>query len=272
MSKFRQINTKIWDDAWFRSLKSQEKLLFIYLITNPLTELCGIYEITFERIGFDLGLNNKTIQKSFENFELSEKVFYINGWVYIKNFVKHHENCNPNMKKGIQRTLEDIPTEISSEISKINKGFKRLQKASDAFPPCPLPLPCPLPSPYRLQPAVAEEFVFSEKLKEMFNSKDRRMPIIAFYWTIKGFKFENKDKYNSALKRELRASADLKGYTNEEIKKTCQWLKDNSDFKWTLETVLKYIDEPLEDLKTGGKKLTDEDYIKNLKQKNYGKS
>jgi len=125
---------------------------------------------------------------------------------------------------------------------------------------------------YILQPTVAEEYSFQNQLSKMFKDKDRRMSIIAYYWTIKGFNFNNGNKYSSALKRELRPAGDLIGYTNEEIKKTCQWLKENSDFKWTLETVLKYIDEPLEELKAGGKKITEDDFIKSLKQQNYGKT
>lgn len=94
-----------------------------------------------------------------------------------------------------------------------------------------------------LQPAVAEEYSFQNQLNKMFKDKDRRMSIIAYYWTIKGFNFNNGNKYSSALKRELRPAKDLIGYTNEEIKKTCQWLKENSSIDFTLETVLKYINE-----------------------------
>lgn len=121
-----------------------------------------------------------------------------------------------------------------------------------------------------LQPVVAEGFSFKSQLKKMFEDKNRRMSIIAYYWTIKGFNFDNKQKYSAALKRELRPAGDLIGYSNEDIKRTCEWLKNNADFKWTLETVLKYIDEPLENMKAGGKLQTEEDYIKSLKQKHYG--
>lgn len=122
-----------------------------------------------------------------------------------------------------------------------------------------------------LQPAVAEEiYNYKNQLDKMFKDKNKRMNIIAYYWTIKGFNFDNKQKYSSALKRELRPAGDLIGYSNEDIKRTCEWLKNNADFKWTLETVLKYIDEPLEKMKAGGKLQTEEDYIKSLKQKHYG--
>ena len=34
MAKLRSISTEIWADTWFEELQSDEKLLFIYLITN----------------------------------------------------------------------------------------------------------------------------------------------------------------------------------------------------------------------------------------------
>lgn len=113
-----------------------------------------------------------------------------------------------------------------------------------------------------------EEYNFDFQLSKMFADKeDRRMPIIAYYWKIKGWIFDNKDLYDSALKRELRPAGLLKGYTNEKIKQTCEWLKANADFKWTMETIHKYIDEPLETLKGGGKQKTEDDLIKELQQK-----
>jgi hypothetical protein len=120
------------------------------------------------------------------------------------------------------------------------------------------------------QPSVAEDFNYDNKLKIMFSSKDERIPIIAYYWTIKGWRFE-KDTYSAALKRELRAAGNLKGYTREKIKQVCEWLKANADFKWTLETCHKYIDEPLDKLGAGGKPQSEADFIKSLKEQ-YGKT
>lgn len=108
-------------------------------------------------------------------------------------------------------------------------------------------------------------FSFKDKLSEMFNSSDRRMPIIAYYWTIKDIKFDNKEQYSSALKRELRPAGDLRGYTNERIKEVCEWLKSNADFKWTLESVHKFIDDDLKNIERG--KMSEDDIINNILKK-----
>lgn len=87
------------------------------------------------------------------------------------------------------------------------------------------------------------EFNYQIKKKKMFEDKDVRMWIIASYWTFKNIKAENKDQYEAQLKRELRPAGELKGFDKKRIYEVMKWLNENADFKWTLETVLKYIDE-----------------------------
>lgn len=106
-----------------------------------------------------------------------------------------------------------------------------------------------------------EPYSLIEKLNKMKASKDKRMPIIGYYWQIKEIKPENADIYKTALNRELKASGLLKGYKKERIRETILWLHKNADFKWTLETVVKYIDENLTELGRGGKPITEEEKI-----------
>ena len=118
-----------------------------------------------------------------------------------------------------------------------------------------------------LSPKGDGEYSFLEQIKKMGVDKDKRMKIIAYYWIIKEFKFPTRQAYETALRRELKAAGSIVGYENEQIKKTMAWLKQNADFKWTLETVHKYIDEPLENLKMGGKPKTEDDEIQELRRK-----
>lgn len=51
------------------------------------------------------------------------------------------------------------------------------------------------------------------------------------------------------IKRNIRAAIQLKDYPLNKIEEVMEWLKENADFKWTLETIGKYIDEDLSKLK-----------------------
>ena len=69
------------------------------------------------------------------------------------------------------------------------------------------------------------------------------MSIIVTYANSKKIVWENKDQASSFIKRNLRPAGLLVGYPLDRIIKTMNWIKGNVDFKWTLETVGKYIDE-----------------------------
>jgi len=93
--------------------------------------------------------------------------------------------------------------------------------------------------------AHATGWDFEKTLKEMKTSKRRDLQIIALYWEYKGYKFTNRQQFQPALKRELRPAQNLVGYSDEDICGVMDWLIENSDIKWTLETIHKMIDEDL---------------------------
>ena len=127
MAKERMINTKFWDDGYIARLTPVQKLLFIYLITNPLTNIAGVYEIEIRRISFDTGIDEKEIVKYLEQFEHDDKVYYFEGWVAVKNFIKHQKD-NPKVAAGIYRCLEDAPSEIIDRLSIDYQGLSHLTK------------------------------------------------------------------------------------------------------------------------------------------------
>ena len=62
MSTQRYISTSFWDDEWIQTLDPSEKLLYLYFMTNPLTNIAGVYKVTERRVSFDTGFNISTIQ------------------------------------------------------------------------------------------------------------------------------------------------------------------------------------------------------------------
>lgn len=111
MSKNRTVNTKFWDDKYISNLDPTEKLLFIYFLTNPLTDLCGIYEVTLKKIAFDTGFDKEMIQKILDRFSEDGKIFYFDSWIIIKNFVKN-QSLNPSVIKGMERSFKMVPPSV----------------------------------------------------------------------------------------------------------------------------------------------------------------
>ena len=115
MSKNRYINTKFWDDEYISDLQPINKLLFLYLLTNTLTNICGIYEISIKRMVFDTGIKEHDIELILESFELDNKIKYEKGWLAIKNFIKHQKQSDKkedNINKGIISELKKVPTNL----------------------------------------------------------------------------------------------------------------------------------------------------------------
>ena len=111
MAKQRIVNTKFWDDSYIAGLAPAEKLLFLYLITNPLTNISGVYELPLRRAAFDVGLSTGEVEMAFAKFETDGKVARFNGWVGVANFIKH-QTLNPKIKIGILQELKRAPKDI----------------------------------------------------------------------------------------------------------------------------------------------------------------
>jgi hypothetical protein len=89
---------------------------------------------------------------------------------------------------------------------------------------------------------------YPEYLKKLKESSNKGIHIIALYLDFKGFILENEEQVKSAIKRSLRPANNLVGYSDERILETMEFLMYDPAFKWTLETVEKYIDEDLSSL------------------------
>lgn len=120
MNKNRYINTKFWDDNYVTNLDPIEKLLFIYLLTNSLTNIAGIYEIALRRIAFDTGIDKDMVKRIIDRFSEDKKVYYVDSWVIMKNFLKHQKK-NPKIEKGIKAIIDDLPDNIQIAYQSLSK-------------------------------------------------------------------------------------------------------------------------------------------------------
>ena len=101
MSKLRSINTHFWEDNYIIDLDPIEKLLFLYLLSNPQTNMLGIYELHLRRISFDTGIDKDMVLKIFDRFTEANKAKYVDGYVILQNFIKH-QSYNGNMETSAQ--------------------------------------------------------------------------------------------------------------------------------------------------------------------------
>ena len=129
----RSVNTKFWQDPFVENLEANSKYLFLYLLTNPLTNMLGIYEISIKRISYDTGLKKEIVLKVLKDFEKTEKVYYIDNFIILRNFLKN-QNLNANMKTGAINIFNELPMSLKNKlVSNPLKGFESLLKGLKDF-------------------------------------------------------------------------------------------------------------------------------------------
>lgn len=119
--KHRVVNTKFWTDPYTENLDPSEKLLFLYFLTSPLSNIAGVYEVTIKRIAFETGFDKDMVLKILKRFEDDGKLYYVEGYICIKNFIDN-QRLNDNMEKGVSLIMDALPERVSKAL----KGFERL--------------------------------------------------------------------------------------------------------------------------------------------------
>lgn len=107
----RFIKDSFWTDGRVEDLDPIEKLLYLYLITNPLCNIAWIYEIKTKRMAYETGIDRDMVNKIINRFVEYDKILRFEDRIIIKNFAKN-QATNPNVKIWMQRILNDVPDRV----------------------------------------------------------------------------------------------------------------------------------------------------------------
>ena len=112
MGMFRKVHTAFWkDEKVSENLSPQEKLFFIYLLTNPSTTQCGIYKITKRQIAFDIGYSLEEIENLIKVMQQRYDLIKYNETtceIAIKNWGKY--NFTRSGKPMIDCIISELET------------------------------------------------------------------------------------------------------------------------------------------------------------------
>jgi hypothetical protein len=81
----RVLFTCIYKDDFIASLTPEEKLLFIYFLTNEYVNIIHCYQCSSRTISFDTGIDTPIIEKAKQKFENAGKMFFYKDFIYLKN-------------------------------------------------------------------------------------------------------------------------------------------------------------------------------------------
>lgn len=100
----RIVYTEIWQDDFFVGLNPNEKLLFIYFLTNESVNIIHLYKCGINRVKADTGIDTPIIQEAQRKFEENGKIYFKNGYVFLRNasrFEKYEGSKNEIAKQKL---------------------------------------------------------------------------------------------------------------------------------------------------------------------------
>jgi hypothetical protein len=146
MRDYGTVHTQFWIHPVYSRLSVSAKLIAVYLLTCPHTNMLGCFRLPEEYIAVDLLLDKSSVHKALE--ELTKVNFlsvdFQHGWILIHSFLEWNPIENPNQAKNIIKIFEKTPSqlniypkliEILSTISEqFDEGFQdRLQTLLKGF-------------------------------------------------------------------------------------------------------------------------------------------
>lgn len=111
MALFRHVRTEFWKDAKvLEEMTPEDKLFFLYILTNGNTTQIGIYKIPKKQMAFELGYSVESINTLIDRFENHYKVIRYNPKtreLAIKRWGKY------NLVKGGKPIIDCVKKEVT---------------------------------------------------------------------------------------------------------------------------------------------------------------
>jgi uncharacterized damage-inducible protein DinB len=123
MRDYGSVCTSFWIDPQTQSLTNESKLLALYLLTGPHTNMLGCFRLPVGYIAEDLHWDKKNVLDSVNELSTLGFITYDSNssWVLIHEFLKYNPIENPNQGKSIAKLVDKI-----SESSTVFKPLMKL--------------------------------------------------------------------------------------------------------------------------------------------------
>lgn len=110
MSVFKNVHMKFWQNDFILGLTAEERYFYIYLITNTMTNQCGIYKFNRRVAELETGFSCEKIEAYLKKFEEYGKIIISKNSIEIMivNWFKHNFKANKKMLHSINNELKDV--------------------------------------------------------------------------------------------------------------------------------------------------------------------
>ena len=96
------------------------KVLYVYLLSNALSNIAGVYKITDRRIRFDLCNENLNLTALFASLKKMKKVYRCGDYVIIKDAPLYIKKMTKTAIKEMDSILWELPDKIKAKMKRLH--------------------------------------------------------------------------------------------------------------------------------------------------------
>ena len=115
MATYRTIYLSFWTDAKVDDdFTPEDKYFYLYLLTNPHTNICGCYEISMRQMVRETGYNEDSVKRLLDRMEKVHEVIKYDSdtkEVLIPNWGKYNWHNSPKTMAGAEKVAQHIKSE-----------------------------------------------------------------------------------------------------------------------------------------------------------------
>ena len=141
MAKKRFFYGMTWyEDDYFRGLTSDQKVVYIFLITSPDTSYYGVLKITSEEIAHATAVDQEIVEDTLKIFEQDDKIIRDKfNFIYVTDFLKHQEikGINEVTKNALLSNKYRLGERLFARIKKDFDGLIKTDTTLDNHPSNP---------------------------------------------------------------------------------------------------------------------------------------
>ena len=128
MYKLGANRINLWDEPFMQKqdMTMELKVLYLYLLSNALSNIAGVYKITDRRILFDLCNPNLNLPALFLQLKKMKKVYRCKDYVIIKDAPLYIKKMTKTVIKEMDSIIYELPDKIKTKMKKIHYRYAHL--------------------------------------------------------------------------------------------------------------------------------------------------
>ena len=128
MYKLGANRLNLWDEPFMQKqeMTMEVKVLYLYLLSNALSNIAGVYKITDRRILFDLCNPNLNLPALFLQLKKMKKVYRCGDFVIVKDAPLYIKKMTKTIIKEMDSIIYELPDKIKTKMKKIHYRYAHL--------------------------------------------------------------------------------------------------------------------------------------------------